>query len=174
VPENLWIVSVVAFLHDLFTVVWIGGMITLALGMVPAIRASLGMGPQAHQIVNAFQSRFRWVAYACVAGLVVTGILLSRRSPEFQSWFAWADTYSVLLSLKHLLVIVMVVVVIARSVLMAQNAPAGVPALPRPGAAARPQPGGRARVAMLLLFTNIVLGVAVLFLSAATATLGTG
>ncbi|MBN2205583.1 MAG: CopD family protein [Thermoleophilia bacterium] len=172
-PENLWILSAVTFLHDLFTVVWIGGMVTLGLGMIPAVRTSLGMGPQMHQIVSAFQSRFRWVAYVCIAGLVVTGVLLSRRSPEFQSWFAWADTYSVLLSLKHLLVIVMVVIVIVRSVLMAQTAPLGMPAPPSP-VAARPQPGGRARVAMLLLLTNIAFGVAVLFLSAATATLGTG
>ena len=168
--EELWVVTVVTFLHALFTVVWIGGMIALGLGMIPAVRASLGMSPQTQQIVNAFQSRFRWFAYVCIAGLLVTGVLLSRRSPEFQSWFAWADTYSVLLSLKHLLVIVMVVAVIVRSVLMAQTAPSGTPAPPAPGAA-RPQPSGKAHAAALLLFTNIVLGVAVLFLSAATATL---
>jgi putative copper export protein len=170
VPQNVWIVSVVTFLHDLFTVVWIGGMITLGLGMIPAVRATLGMGSQTQQIVNAFQRRYRWFAYVCIGGLGVTGVLLSRRSPEFQSWFTWADTYSVLLSLKHLLVIVMVVIVIVRSALMAQKAPSGPPALPRPGTP-RPAPGRRARAAMLLLSANIAIGVAVLFLSAATATL---
>lgn len=168
--ENMWIVSVVTFLHDLFTVVWIGGMIALGLGMLPALRRSLGMGPQMRLTVSAFQERFRWFAYVSIVGLLVTGVLLSRHSPEFRSWFSWADSYSVLLSLKHLLVIVMVVIVIVRSVFMTQKAPQS-PGLTPGQTAGPPRPGRRARISMLLLFVNIAFGVAVLFLSAATATL---
>lgn len=169
-PEKMWVVTTMLFFHDLFTVVWVGGMIALGIGMVPAVRRVLGMGPQMQKVVSAFQNRFRWFTYICVVGLAVTGVLLARRSPEFQSFFAWGDTYSVLLSVKHILVIVMVLIVIVRSVFLAQRMPEGasVPMRPHAGPV---QPNARLRLAMLLLFVNIALGVAVLFLSAATTTL---
>ena len=169
-PEKMWVVTTVLFFHDLFTVAWIGGMIALGLGMVPALRRAFGIGPQAQRMVSAFQNRFRWFTYICIVGLAVTGVLLARRSPEFQSFFAWGDTYSVLLSLKHILVIVMVLIVIARSVFLAPRVPEGasVPMRPHDGSV---RPSTRVRLAMLLLLVNIVFGVGVLFLGAATTTL---
>ncbi len=172
-PENTWVVTTVLFFHDLFTVVWIGGMITLGLGMVPVLRRTLGSGPQAQMIISAFQNRFRWFTSICVVGLVVTGVLLARRNPGFTSFFAWDDSYSALLSLKHILVIVMVLIVVARSVFLTPRVPAGSlgpmgPMNPRAGTT---PPSTRARPAMLLLLANIILGIAVLFLSAATTIL---
>ncbi len=224
--ETLSSVNVLTFLHDLFTVVWVGGMIALALGMLPALRRSVGIGPQMQATVNAFQRRYRWVVLVCIVGLAWTGVFLSRRSPEFHAWFSWDDTYSMVLSLKHVLVIVMVLIVALRLVLTGREKPRqgaspsggagarhdvpvnrgtgpreGVPvgegadrsegtpvsggaAVPesalgrggspsRPSAAA-PQPSRAARAAMALLFVNAALGIVVLFLSAATATLSAG
>jgi len=168
--ESTWMITIASFLHDLFTVVWIGGMIALGLGVLPAVRRSLGLGPQMQLTVSAFQERFRWFAYVCIVGLVATGVLLSRNSPGFRSWFSWADSYSVLLSLKHLLVIIMVVIVIVRSVFMTRKTPQGTGLTPG-RTAGPPRPSRRARISMLLLFVNIVLGVVVLFFSAATATM---
>jgi len=171
VPEKMWTVSTILFFHNLFTVVWIGGMITLGLGMVPVFRRVLGAGPQTQRIMSAFQSRYRWFAYVCIVGLAVTGFLLSRRSPEFQAFFAWDDTYSILLSVKHILMIIMVVIVLVRSVALIQRAP-GTVAPPAPAGDGPSRPSGRVRLSMLLLFVNILFGVVVLFLSAATATIG--
>lgn len=181
-PEKMWAITTILFLHDLFTVVWVGGMIALGLGVIPTLRRALGVGPQMQRLVAAFQDRYRWFAYVCIAGLVITGILQSQRSSEFQSFFAWSDTYSLLLSLKHVLIIIMVVIVIARSVFLGPRVPSGAPApagaAARSGAPVPPQqpqaPGSRLstqmRLSVLLLMINIALGVAVLFLSAATAT----
>lgn len=183
-PGKMWAVTTILFFHDLFTVIWIGGMVALGLGLVPALRRSVGPGPQTQRIVSVFQNSFRWVAYVCIIGLMATGVLLSRRNPAFEGFFSWADTYGVLLSLKHVLVLIMVLGVIARTTFLAHKTPEGAAAPMHPeGGPTRPQagpmrpqagqvrPGGRARLSMLLLFANIGLGVVVLFLSAATTML---
>jgi hypothetical protein len=72
--------------------------------------------------VAAFQRGPRRVAAVGLVGLAATGIVLSHRSPESQTWSSRADTSSVLLSLEHLLVIVMVLLLIARSVVMPRPA----------------------------------------------------
>lgn len=64
----------------------------------------------------------------------------------------------------------MVLIVIARSVFLAQRPPGGA-SVPMRSHDGPIQPSTRARVAMLLLLVNIVFGIAVLFLSAATTTL---
>ncbi len=40
------IFALVTFLHDLFTAVWIGGLITLGLTVMPSVKKVLGKGPQ--------------------------------------------------------------------------------------------------------------------------------
>ncbi|OPZ79046.1 MAG: hypothetical protein BWY79_00568 [Actinobacteria bacterium ADurb.Bin444] len=182
---KMLVVTIILFFHDLFTVVWVGGMIALGLGIMPALRRSLGTGPQTQRIVGVFQSGFRWVSYACIIGLVVTGVLLSRRNPEFQGFFAWGNAYSAFLSLKHILVVAMVLIVMVRATALAPRVPHGTTGPVGPqgapaqlqGKVAGPDPTPlrptlRNRLSMLLLFVNIGLGVAVLFLSAATTMLG--
>jgi len=105
--------------------------------------------------------------------LLATGIMLARRNPGFEGFFAWGDTYSVALSLKHGVVIAMVVVALVRSLALAGPRPAA------PAPAGRDGAGGagvgrltptarRARLSMSLLLLNIALGCVVLFLSAVT------
>ncbi len=177
--ENEVVVTTVRFVHSLLTVMWVGGMLTLGIAVIPSARAALGAGPQMLRLMSVIQSRLRWFVYVAIIGLAVTGVMLSRQSADFQGFFAWGDGYSVALTLKHVLMIVMVVVALVRS--LALRIP-----LPAPGMGATPavQPGGdpvgagagrvgtpsgRMKVSMALLYGNIVLGVAVLLLSAVTA-----
>ncbi len=183
--------TVVLFLHDLFTVVWVGGMLTLALVVLPSLRRALGPGPQVQRLAGAIHSRLRWFAYAGIAGLVLTGVLLSRNSDEFQGFFAWGDSYAVALSLKHVAVILMVAVALTRSLMLSRGqaargrsgagAAAGAGSGVGDGSAApmRPQAGGpagagralprSARVSMALLAVNVALAIGVLALSAYTS-----
>ena len=38
--------ALVTFLHDLFTAVWVGGLIALGLVVLPAARTAFGIAPQ--------------------------------------------------------------------------------------------------------------------------------
>ena len=41
-PTKTIVFGLVTFLHDLFTAVWIGGLITLGLSVMPATKKTLG------------------------------------------------------------------------------------------------------------------------------------
>jgi uncharacterized membrane protein len=180
--------TLITFLHDLFTVVWVGGMLTLALVVLPVARTALGPGPQVQRLMGAIHARLRWFVYASIAGLAVTGVMLAQRSDAFGGFFTWGDGYGVALSLKHAVVILMAVVAITRSVLLTRQAaagpaqsspaagtgpasPAAGPAQSRPAGPGRPSPAPSrsARVATALLGVNVALALGVLVLSSWTA-----
>jgi uncharacterized membrane protein len=157
-PKQI-VFAIVIFLHDLFTVIWIGGLFTLGLIVLPATRRALGMGPQTKQLMDAIQRRLRVPVYVSIVGLVVTGLLLARRSPGFAGLFQFGTPYGTVLSLKHVLTLLMVAVTLLRSVALPQidlNEPS------------------RQRLKAALLFLNIALGVLVLLLSGFSAALSAG
>jgi len=66
----------VTFLHDLFTVVWMGGLIVTVITYLPLLYKTLGPGQQMKQFMRAFQrQQGRWV-HVCMVGLIVTGVLM--------------------------------------------------------------------------------------------------
>jgi len=185
-PAGDAVPTLIIFLHDLFTVVWVGGMLTLALVVLPVARTALGPGPQVQRLMGAIHARLRWFVYASIAGLAVTGVMLAQRSDAFGGFFAWGDGYGAALSLKHVAVILMAVVALTRSALMSRQAAAGPvqsraatatgpsslaagPAQSRPAGPGHPSPSRSAGVGMALLGVNVVLALGVLVLSACTA-----
>jgi len=196
-PVQMIVFTGIRFLHDLATAVWIGGLIAMALAVVPAAKSLFGLSPQTRRLLLAVQSRLRVLVYVSIAALIATGALMSRRSPQFTGVFSWATPYSAALAWKHLLVIAMVVVALVRGLTFGrtagqgQGAAAGAAARlgqagmtaaagqPGPGLqTASPgqpgpagPPGARERVGMLLLYLNVLLGIGVLVLSALSAAL---
>jgi uncharacterized membrane protein len=176
---NLFVFAGVTFLHELFTAVWIGGLIAMGLAVLPAAKNLFGLSPQTKQIMEAVQRRLRVLVYVSIVGLIVTGVLMSRRSPQMQGLFSFANSYSVILALKHLLVILMVAVALVRSFIFGRGSAASeVQKGPREAGVAPEAAGSKPstasakdRVSVLLLLVNIVLGIGVLVLSAAVAAL---
>jgi len=151
--------AIVTFLHDLFTAVWIGGLITLAITVLPSARQVLGKGPQMKQLMDAIQKRMRILVYISMVGLVLTGMLLSNRSPAFTGLFHLGTPYSTVLALKHVLVLAMIAIALVRSLALGRR---GEPSTP-----------SREKLSMALLLLNLALGVAVLLLSGFSAALAT-
>lgn len=152
--------TLVTFLHDLFTVVWIGGLFTLILTVLPAAKKVWGPGPQVKQLLDAIQKRLSPLVYGSIVGLALTGLLLARRNPAFGGLFSFANPYAAGLAAKHLLMLAMVAVTLVRSVALR---PRGRPRTPR-----------QEKLSLALLLVNGALGLVVLFLSALTAALAAG
>jgi uncharacterized membrane protein len=148
----------ITFLHDLFTAIWVGGLITLGLTVLPAARKVLGMGPETRQLMQAIQRRLSRLVYAAIVVLAVTGMLLARRSPAFQGVLSFATPYATVLSLKHILVLLMIVLALVRSLAL--------------GGATAPSTPAQEKRKVALLLLNMVLGVLVLLLSGFSAALG--
>jgi len=147
---ELLLLGLVSFLHDLFTVMWIGGMLVLGFVILPTIKKTLGLGPETKKLMDAIRDRLSKLAYLSMIGLLVTGILLSRSSPLYLGPLSIGNEFSAWLSIKHLMIALMVVISIVRSIVV-------------PGKA-MPEPK-KMKLNALLLMLNIVLGIGVLLLS---------
>jgi len=150
-PVQQIVFAFVTFLHDLFTAVWIGGLITLGITVLPSARKVLGMGPQTKQLMDAIQKRLSLLVYVSIVGLVLTGLLQANRSPAFQGFLSLGNTYSTVLSLKHIVVLAMVGVALVRSLGLGRRRGPSTPS--------------QEQLKAGLLFLNIALGIAVLLLS---------
>ena len=194
-PSKLIGFAIISFLHDLFTVIWMGGMMVTLFAYTPAVKEALGAGPQMKKVMGAFKKKQRIWVWVSMAGLILTGILMSRRSPDFVQWFSFSNPYSIALSIKHIIVIVMVGIALYRSIVLAPKAMpmAGPDGAPGPGGkqpgAKQPggkpgmkpgmQPGGpqsaaaakREKLNFSLLVINVILAVLVLFNSAVVSAL---
>lgn len=100
--------AVVSFFHDLFTVTWMGGLIVTAISFMPSVKAVLGASPQTKMVMSTFQKRQSILVYVSMAGLILTGLLMTNRSPKFEALFTFSNPYSAALSIKHILVILMI------------------------------------------------------------------
>ncbi len=142
----------ITFLHDLFTAIWIGGLIFLGVVFIPVIK---NQKQQYRELSKKIQKRLNTIVFVSIIGLWITGILLSNRSPSFLGFFDISNTYTFGLALKHGLVIAMTVLALARTQLVVRN---------------KKITESTQKYGAILLLINIVLGVIVLFLSAYTAT----
>lgn len=150
-------VASVTFLHDLFTVVWMGGLIVTVITYLPLLYKTLGPGQQMKQFMRAFQrQQGRWV-HVCMVGLIVTGVLMGNWAAGPGQFFSFNNTYSSWLSVKHILVIAMIAIAFYRSI-----------ALGRKMERLSQQ---QVKLSMLFIVINAVLAVAVLFASAMIAAL---
>ena len=147
--------ALVSFFHDLFTAIWMGGLIVSVLAFMPAVKEALGAGPQIKKVMTAFQKRQSVWVYVSMAGLILTGLLMTNRSPEFESLFAFGNAYSAALSVKHILVVAMIGISLYRALVLGR-------------AALTPD---KERLNMQLLFINAALAVVVLLTSGFTAAL---
>lgn len=153
-PKQL-ILGLVTFLHDLFTAIWIGGMLTLVAAVLPAIKETIGQGPEMQRLLQRIQDRLSKLVYLSIVGLAITGILLSRRSPAWQGFLSTADTFSALLTVKHILFLVMIAIALIRSLALKATSPQNTP---------RTQ-----KQKLALLLANAALGILVLLLSGLSA-----
>lgn len=154
-PDNIIGFTLITFLHNFFTAVWIGGMFTLALSVFPATKKSLGPGPQTKKLVKSIQEKHSLWVYISMAGLVLTGLLMSNRSSEFGRLFSFQNAFSSALTVKHILVIIMILIALYRSLVL--------------GRGKGPSSPEQEKLNARLLITNIVLGIAVLLVSGLTA-----
>ncbi len=157
--EAEWLLfGLVSFSHDVFTAIWMGGLIVTALSFMPAVKSVLGSSPQTKQVMAAFQRRQSTWVYISMAGLILTGLLMSKRNPAFEGLFVFSNPYSIVLSIKHILVLVMIAISLYRSLALVREKGPSTPA--------------KERLNARLMLTNIGLAVLVLLSSGFVSALG--
>lgn len=155
--QSFILFGMVKFLHDLFTAIWIGGMIVMATSVLPSLRNVLGVSPQTKKLSDTIMSRLSKLVLLSMIGLLLTGVMMSNRSPLFEGFLTVSNEYSLVLSVKHLIIALMVILSLFRSHgLNRMNI----------------NPQKQNKISMLVLVLNVVLGIGVLFVSGMLAALG--
>jgi putative copper export protein len=148
---NLVLPIAVVFLHNLFTAVWVGGLIVLGAVILPVTSKTLGRGAKTKELIDKIQDRLSTLVYISMVGLLGTGMLLAKRAPQFEGLFSFANGYSTVLAIKHVLVILMIVIALFRRIALKQR-----------GDQLQPK---RRKFGVALLYVNIAVGTLVLLLS---------
>lgn len=155
-PQHFFAQGLVTALHDLAAVVWVGGLVALGLVVLPAVKVTLGRGPQGLAVIDAVQKRLHPLVWVSMAVVIVTGLLQARSTQLFAGLFSTANPYSSLLTAKHVLVLLMIATGLYRSLALVRG---------------KDRSPGRVRMATLLLAVNVCLGISVLVLSGFLAAL---
>ncbi len=146
--------AVVDFLHLLATATWIGGMIYINLVLMPSMPVL--PPPERGKLMAVASKRFAFFAWGSVVILLLTGFY---KTPEGMLFDVSAD-YSLTLTVKHLVVLTMIVIglVIALVIVPKLGALA-----PKPQEAPSPAFISLQNRLKVLATINMILGFVVLF-----------
>lgn len=112
-PNQLLLMNVMRFLHNLFTALWIGGMLLMAVVILPGIRKNPKIS-EPLMVINGIQDRIKPFALVSMAGLALTGLFLGKSSKSFTSLMDFGTPYMTAVSVKHILIVVMVILAFVR------------------------------------------------------------
>ncbi|MBG0788766.1 MAG: CopD family protein [Anaerolineaceae bacterium] len=154
---NLIVPTLVRSFHNIFSSIWVGGMLAIVISVLPTIRKEIKNPDTQGQVIDGILVRqSRWI-YLGIIVLFASGVLMTRLSGQASGLFNFTTPYSTVLSIKHILVILMTLIAIIRSTLFRE--------------AASSKNKGKKKTSMALLLVNTVIGLAVLILSSINAIL---
>ncbi len=153
--QNILFPALVRSIHNFFTSIWIGGMAAILFSFTPAIKHTIEDKPLQKKITQTIiRYQSRWI-YAGIVLLTITGMLMSRMSGKMTGLFNFSNPYAVVLSLKHILVIIVSIIAVVRSLMLQRKQKEIKP--------------GQNKIGNYLLAVNTVLGFAILILSSINA-----
>lgn len=154
---NSILAVIVRSLHNIFTSIWIGGMVVMVISFLPVIHKEISdQQVQGRVITRLLIRQSRWV-YMGMIVLFISGLLLSRQTGQ-SGLFNFGNVYSSTLSIKHILVMVVTIIAIIRSTIFKE--------------AATSMNKAKKKASWILLLINTTLGIAILVLSSMNAVIG--
>ena len=154
------ILAVSYWLHLTATVVWIGGITFMLFIATPSAKQVLGA--EAGKLMGEISKRFTPIANYSILFLIVTGIALTGLNKQFLGIGIFENKWTWILTLKHIIVLVMVVIHFYRG--LALN-----PKIARTESAA--EKTNLQKLSLNLVKVNFCLGIMVLLLSGITSAL---
>ena len=98
------------FLHLIATVVWIGGLTTMALVVWPGMRRALSDDAAFARAVEAIDARFRPLANLSLVVLIITGLVQMNANENYIGLLNLSNLWAQALFFKHVSIIGMIVV----------------------------------------------------------------
>jgi uncharacterized membrane protein len=105
----VWALSIAYWVHMLATVLWIGGLATLSLMVLPAARKVLA--PQAYaDLLSALQKRLDPLGWFSVIVLLASGMLQMSSNQNYEGFLSIKGLWASSILIKHILFGLMVLV----------------------------------------------------------------
>ena len=150
---------ILRFLHEIATVIWIGGMIFQAVTLSPVLKKM--DNNQQLQVRSGVVKIFGWVGIISIAVLAITGIIMS--VGKTNSGISMLSSYGTILIIKHVITAILIV-------LSMVNAFAIMPKIQKISSSGDKLKVKRAKKKMMLIsFLNPFLGIVIVLLSAVLA-----
>ena len=151
--------GIISAMHNLFTSLWIGGLAFMIAILIPVVMKFFEDKEQGEQFLAKVQRRLKIIAVISIVGLTVTGILMSNlafNKGYYAGPFSFANEYSILMAIKHIIMILMVTVAITKGAILDNI---------------KKQTKPIKKMRVILIAVNLLLGIAVLVLSGMTSTI---
>jgi uncharacterized membrane protein len=153
--QKFIIFGLIRSLHNVFTALWVGGLLTTAITFMPVYKKSNSQPNGNKPFLIKYQKNLRIVAVISIIGLWITGLLLGKQSPAYTGFMQFGSLYEVLVSIKHVLIFLMIIIGFYRGFILGAKIEQFTPK--------------DMKTYGLLLMVNTLLGIAVLFLSGISA-----
>ena len=137
-------------IHVILTILWVGGMTSLALVFIPSAKKALPDKKLINKLMLTTQKSLNIYAYIAMIGLTTTGILLAIKNKALLTMFSFSTTYLTLLGIKVILSTIMIIIGLTRTLY--------IPSM-------KASPETKESLKITLLFTNVTLGWVVVILS---------
>lgn len=99
--DNVFVKTLIDWLHIMATIVWIGGMITNMFILRPVLASTLDPA-QAGKVMGQLMKRFRIIVYSAIVVLGVTGIPLKIINENYISIINFENNWEIVSFIKHL------------------------------------------------------------------------
>lgn len=97
------------WLHIIATVLWVGGIMTLSVLVIPTARRTLAADAYA-VLFSRLQERLQRIGWLSLAVLIATGMFQMSAHPAYEGLLALTNSWAVAILIKHIMVGLMVVV----------------------------------------------------------------
>jgi uncharacterized membrane protein len=104
----VWALALAYWSHMLATVLWIGGLVVLALLVLPAAHKALESEAYS-QLLAGIQQRLDPMVWFCIALLLASGMFQMSASPHYSGFLAIESLWAWAILAKHLLFGIMVI-----------------------------------------------------------------
>lgn len=103
----LWALTLMYWLHMLATTVWIGGIATTVLLVLPVAKTNLAPGDLS-ELLKSLKRRIDPLAWLSLVVLLGTGMFQMSASPSYQGFLTITNTWSRAILIKHILFLIVI------------------------------------------------------------------
>ncbi|HSM23928.1 MAG TPA: hypothetical protein VK856_03615 [Anaerolineaceae bacterium] len=104
----VWALSFSYLIHMVSTVIWLGGLVTVALFILPFIQKNLRMDDR-EKILNIIQKKLNPLGWMCLFILIGTGMFQMSEHPSYQGFLSIDNDWAIAIFIKHIFIILMVI-----------------------------------------------------------------